>query len=91
MKLQVLYFSISSDEEEEEDESDRETEDPAIDSLSAAIKYQVKISIFSMYLLLVVVHKKNKLQWNTVIANTLIMIWCLQWGDFHFKWLYYML
>lgn len=29
-----------SDEEEEEDESDRETEDPAIDSLSAAIKYQ---------------------------------------------------
>lgn len=62
MKLEVLNFSISSDEEEEEDESDRETEDPAIDSLSAAIKYQVKISIFSMYLLLVVVHKKNKLQ-----------------------------
>lgn len=29
-----------SDEEEEEDESDRETEDPAMDSLSAAIKYQ---------------------------------------------------
>lgn len=61
MKFQVLYFSISSDEEEEEDESDRETEDPAMDSLSAAIKYQVNTFIsFCMYLLLVVIYKKNK-------------------------------
>lgn len=60
MKFQVLYFSISSDEEEEEDESDRETEDPAMDSLSAAIKYQVNTFIsFCMYLLLVVIYKKK--------------------------------
>lgn len=63
MKLQVLHFSISSDEDEEEDESDRETEDPAIDSLSAAIKYQVNISFFHRYLLLVVIYKKNKLSY----------------------------
>lgn len=30
----------SDEEEEEEEESDRDTEDPALDSLSAAIKYQ---------------------------------------------------
>lgn len=61
MKFQVLYFSISSDEEEEEDESDRETEDPAMDSLSAAIKYQVNTFIsFCMYLLLVVIYIKKK-------------------------------
>lgn len=61
MKFQVLYFSISSDEEEEEDESDRETEDPAMDSLSAAIKYQVNTCIsFCMYLLLVVIYIKKK-------------------------------
>lgn len=62
MKFQVLYFSISSDEEEEEDESDRETEDPAMDSLSAAIKYQVNtFTSFCMYryLLLVVIYKKK--------------------------------
>lgn len=72
MKFQVLYFSISSDEEEEEDESDRETEDPAMDSLSAAIKYQVNTFIsFCMYLLLVVIYKKNKKNKNYFITYLL--------------------
>ena len=40
-KCEICFFFFLSDEEEGEDESGEEAEDPALESLSAAIKYQV--------------------------------------------------